>query len=248
MVKISEQAKSPSTGKRVASDAVSKMGVELLSSSEKSAIESIERLLKAAQTLNSRRGDCVGGPLDITNNIAYPREAHPRSVTEGGSGWSDCSRQSATGVYRNERTELHLPEDTAPSTRYPSNALRRNSAKQQQQQQQPSDCHAVAAVGRQKSDVGNDSRDDDRPSFAKTAESSRAVPDSPRISGGGGESPSLCRGYSNQRRHGRKASLGTTDIKRLIPTLVSENEEFRYKEYRRKSSDSTPDGAQNLTI
>lgn len=248
MVKLSEQPKSLSTGKRAASDAVSKAGgVELLSPSEKSAINSIERLLKAAQTLNSRRGDCVGGPLDITNNIAYPREAHPRSATED-SGWSDCSRQSATSVYRNERTELHLPEDTAPPTRYPSNALGRNSAKQQQQQQ-PSDIHADAAVGRQKSDVGKNScRDDDPPSFAKTAESSRIVPDSPPRIGGGGESPSLCRGYSNQRRHGRKASLGTTDIKRLIPTLVSENEEFRYKEYRRKSSDSTPDGAQNLTI
>lgn len=44
------------------------------------------------------------------------------------------------------------------------------------------------------------------------------------------------RGYSSQRRHGRKDSLGTVDFTRLIPTLVSDNEDFRHKEYQRKLS------------
>lgn len=218
--------------------------------------DSIERLLKVAQqALSSRRRDGVdGGPEGIPRRIAAAAAAHPheapgsedslRSIeirqdnetkllsaeefqTRNSSTRAAKSPSIHTAVFSREAnatdSESRQFRNTDDATRHPKNSVL-------------SPTTAAAAGGSKKS-------------FSVDHQSSNPVPGraDPRRSDETA-ADALCRGYSTQRRHGRKASLGTTDITRLIPTLVSDNDGFRDREYQRKISLPSNGAAHNLTL
>lgn len=247
MVKNFQPTMSLPSRKRVSFDVISKMDVDYSTAlsfsveSDKNSTciaagflnsDNFERLLKVAQTLNARRADNVDSSLKIARNSVYSPEHRAYDFPE-------FSNQGI--VYQNENISLHLSEAISPRHRPTNNAGTGNIS---------SECHKMHkrdivrnrdvglmpetfAVGSMNSHVEN---------IAKESVQSAAVTESSRTVSGNtslresGDALDPCRGYSNQKRHGRKASLGAGEITKLIPTLVSENEEFRCREYRRKVS------------
>lgn len=221
----------------------------------------VEGLLRVAQRLSSRKRDCIECPLEVAKRTAYSHESH-RNATA--CSCSDGSRWSID-LYEDEKTKSHPSEETqmrhltpVVKSSFPSTQLAVFSHDLKNECEHKLTCAESNTI--QKTDttghgdlflsqtlsVGNSAKDGVQ--FFGENESSNPATGNIITHRKNGEGLDPCRGYSSQRRHGRKASLGVVEITKLIPTLVSENEEFRHIEYRRKLPGHTLNGAQNVTL
>lgn len=219
--------------------------------------DGIERFLKVMQSLNVARRDSIERFADISKIMNAERNEEfqgPKRIASDVNlhkHQTDCLKTSTTtakhiDIRQNDLGQVETTEKTGLlARRIDGGCTQLGLAPLVASPPQSSVVDSVNCLGKIARNPAvlrvhsvEGSTDDDVQSSCEspTTDDSGSGSGNSSRRGSGDSLQEPCRGYSSKRRHGRKDSLGTVDFTRLIPTLVSDNEDFRHKEYQRRLS------------
>lgn len=196
-------------------------------------MDSVERFAEISKMMNTERNEIFGGPKRIVSDVNLHK--HQNECLE-------TSRPTRIAKNTNIRQNdvIHVDIAKEISLRAPRNDSCKQLglapvASRPQSAVESVNCLGETTINPAVLRVNSvEGLTDDDAQSSRESTPTGSGNSSRRGSGDSLQEPN--RGYSSKRRHGRKDSLGTVDFTRLIPTLVSDNEDFRHKEYQRKLS------------
>lgn len=214
------------------SDGIERL-LKVMQSLNVARMDSVERFAEISKRMNTERNEIFAGPKRTVSEVNLRRhhqnekclETNARIVKNTNIRQKDVSPVDIAAKEINLRApridgckQLGLAPVASPS------------------QSAVDGVNCLGEIARKAAVMRVHSVDDDAQSSSESTTTDDTGSGNSSRRGSGDSLHEPYRGYSRHRRHGRKDSLGTVDFTRLIPTLVSDNEDFRQKEYQRQLS------------